>query len=314
MFTSIGPNADDKRIMLDQNDVLIPNVYMFTHDRHSTYWGGLDVHSHDSCVEIHVLLEGRQLYRIGDKSYNLLGGDAIINYPDEIHGLGNDRWGTCDMLWILMDLSQREGFLGLSGDSATRLYELITGRHARHVVVGHQAAKMFHDAFYLFMKGGADNRLLGHSLLLTFLTRCFTASNDERTISSATQRALDYIRDNLSEQITLNRIADAACLSEAHLKEKFRNEIGVNIHHYILLQLVDKAERMLRDTDMTIADISASLGFSASSYFSTAFKKETGFTPRAYRMQYRANVTPTYGKTEGAPSIIDPRVTIYPSF
>ena len=179
----------------------------------------------------------------------------------------------------------------------------------RLVTVGIRTVRLLHDAFYLLLEDDAYCRLRGHSLFLAFLTACFTAERSERQISDASHRAMEYIRSHLSDRITLDEIAACAGLSEARLKEKFRDEIGVNIRHYITLQLIERAEQVLMETDMPMAEIGAMLGFSSSAYFSTAFKKEVGVSPRTYRDHYRAYGRQEYHRSTHVPELFDPRVS-----
>ncbi|MBQ8605765.1 MAG: helix-turn-helix transcriptional regulator, partial [Clostridia bacterium] len=50
---------------------------------------------------------------------------------------------------------------------------------------------------------------------------------------------------------------------------------------------VEEAERLLRETELSVAQVAQELGFSDSKYFNTIFKKQTGITPAVYRKEQR---------------------------
>ncbi|MBR6483474.1 MAG: helix-turn-helix transcriptional regulator [Clostridiales bacterium] len=95
--------------------------------------------------------------------------------------------------------------------------------------------------------------------------------------------AIDYIRTNIRENLTVESIAFALSLNPSYLSKLFKQEMGRSISTYIRDQKMDIAKNMLRHLDESSLSIANYLGYSSQSHFIQVFKKETGMTPEEYR-------------------------------
>lgn len=95
--------------------------------------------------------------------------------------------------------------------------------------------------------------------------------------------AIKYIQDNLSAKLSLAELADHCHISKNFLSDTFRQEVGVTIGKYIDDCLMAVARERLCQCNLSIADISAELGFCDQFYFSRRFKQLCGMTPTQYR-------------------------------
>ena len=103
-------------------------------------------------------------------------------------------------------------------------------------------------------------------------------SNNHKTI----ERALEYINNNLSAELTLERLASEANFNTIYFHKLFKASTGKTLHEYVEDQRIRKSINLLISTNMTLAQIAYECGFSSQSYFSYAFKKKKGSTPREY--------------------------------
>lgn len=101
--------------------------------------------------------------------------------------------------------------------------------------------------------------------------------------SSLMLQAANYVRQHLSEPISVEDIAEALYISRPHLSQKFRKETGQTLTDFILHEKTEEAKRLLRYTDKSYAAIGGYLGFSSQSHFSRVFKKYAGCTPGEWR-------------------------------
>ncbi len=108
-------------------------------------------------------------------------------------------------------------------------------------------------------------------------------------------RAMQYILQHLSLQLTSASIAENLFLSESQLARRFRSEVGRTVSRYIDDLIFFSAQMQLASTERTIGEISEALGFCDQFYFSRRFHRRFGVTPRCYRarlqMEYRAGRT-----------------------
>ena len=97
------------------------------------------------------------------------------------------------------------------------------------------------------------------------------------------REVISYINSNLDKILRLEDVATAVSFSAQHLSRMFIEEIGMSINNYIVQARIEESKRLLRTTQLTIVQIAERLNYYDSSYFSKAFKKNTGLSPLAYR-------------------------------
>jgi two-component system response regulator YesN len=128
--------------------------------------------------------------------------------------------------------------------------------------------------------------LLFYSKFLYFLS--ILCSNSGIVPSSAISqnsnisRALDYIKNNL-QTVNLDELSKYLHLNKNYLCRQFKLETGLTVMEHVKLQRITLAKEKLIQTDMSIADIVDSIGFSNISYFCNLFKKHEGIPPSLYR-------------------------------
>jgi len=98
-----------------------------------------------------------------------------------------------------------------------------------------------------------------------------------------TRSAIEYIDQNFTRPITLDDVADHVYLSPTYVSYLFRTEVKINFINYLTQKRMEKAKELLKNPRMKIYEISASVGYENSRYFSSIFKKYVGVTPIDYR-------------------------------
>lgn len=104
-------------------------------------------------------------------------------------------------------------------------------------------------------------------------------NQEERTITGI----IRYLQENLTEEISLNILADEFHLSPQYISQLFKNEIGVNFLAYLTTIRMERAKKLLITTSLSIGEISEKCGYADYRVFTKAFKKEEGSTPSQYR-------------------------------
>jgi len=110
----------------------------------------------------------------------------------------------------------------------------------------------------------------------------------ESTGTSVTQdpgvsKALHGIRTFELRRLTVEDVVRYAGVSRRWLEQRFRKETGRSLHQEITRRRMDEARRLLRSGDLAIVEIAEHCGYSGVHYFSTAFKREMGKPPSAFR-------------------------------
>lgn len=101
------------------------------------------------------------------------------------------------------------------------------------------------------------------------------------------QRAKAYIEEHFHEPVTLERIAAIVHWDKYYLSHQFSASFSVSPINYLLQLRIAHSKRLLCDTDYSITQIAESSGFSSQNYFTQAFKKLVGVSPRAYRQKHQ---------------------------
>jgi len=101
------------------------------------------------------------------------------------------------------------------------------------------------------------------------------------------RRAIEFMNDNCGRELTLAEIASAAYLSEFHFARLFKKITGATPHAYLASLRIERARRLLAETDLPITEVGAQVGYNSQSHFTKVFREATGSTPRAFREAVR---------------------------
>lgn len=101
-------------------------------------------------------------------------------------------------------------------------------------------------------------------------------------------RVQKYIDENISDDISLNSVAEAMNISPNYLSKIFREETGINFSNYVGDKKLDLAAELLRTTKTSVSEISVKVGYANVAYFTKLFKQKYGNTPGQYR-KYKNN-------------------------
>ena len=97
------------------------------------------------------------------------------------------------------------------------------------------------------------------------------------------KKIIDYIEDNLEQDLNLDSIAAQSGYSKFHLNRLFTAETGLTIHKYLKERRLTAAARKLIETDHPITRIAHESGYESQQAFSLAFKRVYLMPPRLYR-------------------------------
>lgn len=96
-------------------------------------------------------------------------------------------------------------------------------------------------------------------------------------------QVLDYIDAHLSDEITLAGLAELVDISPFHFGRLFKQSLGRSPYQYLLQQRIERAKKLLKQTDKSIVEIALECGFNSHSHLGRKFRQLTGVTPKVYR-------------------------------
>lgn len=99
----------------------------------------------------------------------------------------------------------------------------------------------------------------------------------------AIQQSVDYIEENIKEELSIEELANVSYLSMYYFQKLFSRLVGKTVKEYIKARRVANAKPLLKATNLRIADIALEYGFNSHESFTKAFKEIYCITPEAYR-------------------------------
>lgn len=96
-------------------------------------------------------------------------------------------------------------------------------------------------------------------------------------------RVLEYIQENLHEEISIESMANVAHMSPFYFIRCFKKQVGKTPYQFIVQRRMEKAKYLLRNTNKPVIEIASETGYGYACNFSNAFKHYTGMTPNRYR-------------------------------
>ncbi|MFP4580519.1 MAG: helix-turn-helix domain-containing protein, partial [Candidatus Sumerlaeia bacterium] len=95
--------------------------------------------------------------------------------------------------------------------------------------------------------------------------------------------ALSFMRSNFTRNISLDDVAKAGRLSRAVLTRRFHSVLGLTVADEIRRLRLERAEKLLLETDLSLDTIAYETGFKHARYFSDVFRKQNGIPPGQWR-------------------------------
>ncbi|MDR1271982.1 MAG: AraC family transcriptional regulator [Clostridiales Family XIII bacterium] len=152
-----------------------------------------------------------------------------------------------------------------------------------------ESAYSLSDA-YIKSADGAKNTdevfALFPKMTIDFSEKVRQAKRRSKPLPPVIRRCMEYIDSNLHYKITLNDLGRETGKNPSYLCVQFKNDVGISVTEYINRAKINAAKQLLRDDDIPVSEIAATLNFCSQSYFAKVFKQYTGETPKDYRVRH----------------------------
>jgi two-component system response regulator YesN len=141
-----------------------------------------------------------------------------------------------------------------------------------------------HEYYHYQIQNSGYQQNIMH-LFIVFTGKVINEIQNMRNVNSKVlvNRALNYIKYHYDEKISLDDVASELHISKQYLANAFKKATGENMSLYINKLRIEKAKRMLLQSDGRIKEIFEDVGYSNQQYFSKVFKKITGMTIMEYK-------------------------------
>ena len=193
--------------------------------------------------------------------------------------------GTVDFaVFYFLDVSSgfAEGVLRLTRNATQPLA-------FSNALVGSTALEIL-DELQKGLAGDEDYLEMLHKVMLEKVYRCLTTPETiglslRHAHFNRLQKVLPYIRGNLAEDLSLDKLAELSGVSTRHFRRLFAEAMGVTVHQYVQAARLEQARKFLGTTTLPISKIVADCGFSSQSHMTAQFRAAYVATPEQYRRQ-----------------------------
>ncbi len=181
------------------------------------------------------------------------------------------------------------------------LFIINTGLATRYMIEGGIPQETVYSTSDLYIQKADKAQTIDEIIelsreLWTVFVETVRSYKKESLYSKPILLCLNYIDSHFNEKITLETLAKIANLNACYLATLFKKETGKSFGDYLMNIRIKTAGALLTKTDYSYSKIAYSLSFCSQSHFTKAFHRQTGYTPKQFRMKfYNASLT-TVGK------------------
>lgn len=269
----------------------------------------LPMHKHEF-VELVFVVEGSATHHItvpnvGEYECGISKGDVFIINPEEKHTFSFRENEKLEILNINFHSGFLDGTL-IQGKSEVRIMDFVYLQPSLplHVRFGKilklnqsEMKNIFNQVDNMVVE--LRNKHIGYinvigiymALILTLLSRKYAQAMERGIIGkhekqmsmSDIYRVIGFVEHHFTEDLCKEDLARIGMCSVRNLSRKFKECTGETVLEYIHRLRIDKARKMLLETDDKITEIATSVGFNDISFFNKTFKRRMNLTPREYR-------------------------------
>lgn len=284
----------DEEAKLQNTEVIVSRV---------TDFDVIDMHTHEF-IEIAYVHAGSGWHVLGDDIRRCGPGSVYVINVEDAHMFMSDDESPL----TIYNLIFRPGFFDVT----------LLGRQSFADVARHFLLRTFQYDGFSHSLGVTFNedeladisRLLGRMLdeyqrhepgfvelirswtieLLVYIFRKLRAAEDFSAETAGMKadvfdHVFEYIRCNYAEPISLEKLSMLAFLSPKYFSKLFKAHTGCTVTEYTQRLRIARACELLRDTDMTVAEIAEQTGYSDIKYFNRVFRRHMNMPPAEYRRQ-----------------------------
>lgn len=233
-------------------------------------------HAHNY-AELFYIVGGDGQFRIEDKLYPVKANQLVIVTPNVIHT--EVSYEAHPLEYIVLGIEGLTLAPDRETDSRYRILDYRGGGDVltclRHILQETQAAQPGYEAICQ-----AYMEIL---ILRLMRSTSFTVTGASPKVSHQCAAIRHYIDTHYKENLTLDILADYAHVNKYYLAHIFKEEYSMSPISYLISRRIEESKYLLRETDMSLSQISRVLGFSSPSYFSQSFHRVEGSSPMEYR-------------------------------
>ncbi|MFD0671114.1 AraC family transcriptional regulator [Cohnella sp. GCM10027633] len=229
---------------------------------------------------LHYIMDGEGIFEVNDNKYRLNKGQGFLICPNVITYYQADKINPWSYCWFGFNGTQASLFLkqaGLTMESPIFCYD-------KNDWITQYLQSMIQSTAW---HKAREMKLTG----LLYLMLSLLVEHGPEQLSTRKQygsevyvdKVIDFVEMNYAMKITVEDIANFIGLNRSYLCSLFKQRMNESIQEYLIRYRINKACEMMGNVQLTIGDISRSVGYNDPLLFSKIFKKQKGVSPNNYR-------------------------------
>lgn len=233
---------------------------------------------------VHLVVSGSGRFTLGRNTFTLRAGEGFWIPPEMLAAYEADPVDPWSYAWV--------GFHGIQADSIMKKTALTA---EGPVFSWSMDSQLLRDIESMIDSSGpgsvAELMRTGHLyLFLSRIIACRRRQNPPKTDTDPQQRyvrqAIAYIARNYTTPISIAQMAEDLGLNRSHLTAVFTRAAGKSPQAFLIEWRMKRAEELLVGTDLTVSEVSRSVGYDDPVQFSKRFRAFTGRSPAVWRREH----------------------------
>ncbi|MBB6695228.1 AraC family transcriptional regulator [Cohnella xylanilytica] len=258
---------------------------LYAADRIQSLYGSSNRPMHAIDEELTVLIAiagGEGMLKVGDKSYELTEGSAVLLPPRSRAALIASRPRRLHAYKLA--IAAMDPPRGASSAALTRSSEAVSGSSVLFFP-REPAIVACLEELYIHRSPENEarhvrNQIAFHQVVLRLLER--QPSGHEANEQPSMERSIAYMENHYQEKITRERLAEIAGVSRSHYSILFKQRTGFSPNEYLSRLRVNRAKELLLNGSGTLREIAQKVGYKDEFYLSRRFKQQTGAPPSGF--------------------------------
>lgn len=284
-WASVQASSTQGRSLMETSTDRSANVLWVAESNFITK-SGIKLHTHEY-YHLFYVRNGPVDFPVGDHVYTTKDGEFILARPGVLHGMNEvqERMVRCYEIKFSVSshrlirlLEALPNKLGPDDFASTLIKELVEecarGEPASPTIASDYLLTLIN---YLYRHYGAQEKV-------------DTDVVDTTGYSAMSKNIVHYLEANYQREVPLQEVADALGLNKNYICSAFKRDSGMTIGGCLTLIRIRKAAELISFSDMNMAQVAESTGFTNLSHFNRIFKKVVGMPPGQYRRSFPADI------------------------
>ena len=233
----------------------------------------------------------------GATEMTLKAGQMFIHQPNEFHSIRCDGTSAANSVVISFDCECKELF-----DIAGKILNCSSDEKKLMGLIISEAAEVFSNPlgspYTTKMEKSGSGKFAGEQIielclqmLLINLIRGNKPSKEQQKNehNKLLIEICEHLEANVDKPLKFDDIRRQFNVSASVIKRLFQSSLNCGIMEHFQRLKIDRAKQLIRENEMNFTEISEHLSFSSPQYFSSAFRRTTGMTPREYAHSVKLN-------------------------